>query len=277
MRYDYTTIGHVTVDELPDGTRRPGGGAFYSALQASRLGLRTLVVTRGVPDEIAELTATFAAEIDLRVEPAAATTVLATRALTGPRDQRVVSWAGPMAARPTVDSRIVHFAPVAAECPATCSGACAFVAFTPQGVTRRWGPDGRFAHTRAPGRFVPLARRCDAIVLNARELPHCAALVGAAREAGAVIAVTDESGPARVITGDAEHTVAAARVDAPVDDLGAGDVYAAALFTELAAGLDVLAAARFASAAAALRVAGAGARAVPSRPEIGRALSSAEG
>ena len=37
---DYTTVGHVTVDVMADGSRRPGGGAFYSALQAARLGWR---------------------------------------------------------------------------------------------------------------------------------------------------------------------------------------------------------------------------------------------
>ena len=36
----YVTVGHVTIDVLPDGERRPGGTAFYSALQAARLGLR---------------------------------------------------------------------------------------------------------------------------------------------------------------------------------------------------------------------------------------------
>jgi len=37
-RFDYTAVGHVTIDVMPDGSRRPGGGAFYAALQAARLG-----------------------------------------------------------------------------------------------------------------------------------------------------------------------------------------------------------------------------------------------
>ena len=53
MQYDYTTVGHVTVDVMGDGSRRPGGSAFYSALQAARLGARTLIVTQGVPGESA--------------------------------------------------------------------------------------------------------------------------------------------------------------------------------------------------------------------------------
>jgi hypothetical protein len=54
-RFDYTTVGQVTVDVMPDGSRQPGGTAFYSALQASRLGLRTLILTRGVTSEIEQL------------------------------------------------------------------------------------------------------------------------------------------------------------------------------------------------------------------------------
>ena len=60
MDYDYTTIGHVTVDVLADGREQPGGGAFYSALQAAALGLRALIVTRGEPREIERLLDPFA-------------------------------------------------------------------------------------------------------------------------------------------------------------------------------------------------------------------------
>ena len=35
----YVAVGHVTIDVLADGRRRPGGTALYSALQAARLGL----------------------------------------------------------------------------------------------------------------------------------------------------------------------------------------------------------------------------------------------
>ena len=85
MRFDYTTVGHVTVDVMADGSRRPGGSAFYSALQAARLGLRARVITRGVaPSEIEELlgalrgeleleTAAVAADDDARRRPASAT------------------------------------------------------------------------------------------------------------------------------------------------------------------------------------------------------------
>src|ERR1700736_2439574 len=73
-RFDYTTVGHVTVDVMPDGSRRPGGTAFYSALQASRLGLRTLVLTRGVASEIEELLEPYRRELQLDIQPAPETT-----------------------------------------------------------------------------------------------------------------------------------------------------------------------------------------------------------
>jgi len=78
LRFDYAAVGHVTVDVLADGTRRAGGTALYSALQASRLGLRTVIVTQGVAGEIEELLAPYADELELRVLPARATTTLET-------------------------------------------------------------------------------------------------------------------------------------------------------------------------------------------------------
>ena len=90
--YGYTTVGHVTIDVMEDGTRRPGGTAFYSALQAARLGRRTLVVTQGVPGEIEGLLEPFRSEFDLRVIPAAETTTLATRGEGPQRSQRLLAW-----------------------------------------------------------------------------------------------------------------------------------------------------------------------------------------
>ena len=66
LHYDYTTVGHVTVDVSPTARAAPGGSAFYSALQAARLGLRTLIVTQGVPHEIEALLAPYLGELELR-------------------------------------------------------------------------------------------------------------------------------------------------------------------------------------------------------------------
>ena len=117
--FDYVTVGHVTVDVIAaDATRRPGGGAFYSALQAARLGLRALILTQGSPPEIEALLAPYRDELELRIVPAPATTTFATSWPGGQRSQRVLAWAGPIAGPIEVDTRILHFAPVARETPA---------------------------------------------------------------------------------------------------------------------------------------------------------------
>jgi sugar/nucleoside kinase (ribokinase family) len=62
--------------------------------------------------------------------------------------------------------------------------------------------------------------------------------------------------------------VPTAAAEEPGDDMGAGDVFAAAFFTALREGQPARDAATFAGAAAALRIAGAGASAIAARTEI---------
>src|SRR5580704_16608227 len=109
-RFDYVTVGHVTRDVIEDragGTvSQAGGGAFYSALQAARLGLRTLIVTQGVPHEIHALLEPFSDELELRVIPAKHTTTLSTRGSGAQRSQRLLAWAGPIAEPLILDTEI---------------------------------------------------------------------------------------------------------------------------------------------------------------------------
>src|SRR5271156_7240803 len=94
--FDYVTVGHVTVDVLAESSRaaehsrRPGGGAFYSALQAARLGLRTLILTQGSPPEIEALLEPYRNELELRILPAPATTTLLTSWPDARRTQQVL-------------------------------------------------------------------------------------------------------------------------------------------------------------------------------------------
>jgi len=297
-RFDYVTVGHVTLDVILDppdgdptpatpaapgadtgstgrpapdealigGRRQPGGGAFYSALQAARLGLRTLIVTRGVPEEIERLLAPYAGELELRVQPASSTTTLQTRdAPGGVRRQRLLAWAGPMAPPGDVDAAILHLAPVARETPPDFTGGADLVGLTPQGLVRGWGADGEIAPAALARELLP--RRLDAAVLSADELPACAELLPPT--AGAIVAVTHGAEPTAV------HVPGAPPLRVPVpavadvgDDLGAGDVFAAAFFTALHEGVAPEEAARCANAAAAVRIAGAGPAAVGSREEV---------
>jgi 1D-myo-inositol 3-kinase len=270
LRFDYATVGHVTVDVLPDGSRRAGGAAFYSALQAARLGLRTLVLTRGVAREIEELLAPHSHELELRVLPAAHTTTLLTRGVGAERTQRVLAWGGPIDDDLELDASILHIAPVARETPTRWCGHSEFVGLTPQGLLRQWPGDEREIELAAPPPAGErLADLCNAIVVSEHERAGCATLIARALSAGALVAVTDGPAPNTVLLPSGEQlSLDVPTIDDPRDDLGAGDVFAAAFFVALADGQPPADATSFANAAAAVRIGGDGPRAVGSREAI---------
>jgi sugar/nucleoside kinase (ribokinase family) len=272
---DYTTVGHVTADVMADGSRRPGGGAFYSALQAARLGWRARIVTRGVGAEIEQLLAPFRHELELELVEAPCTTTLATSIAARTRSQRMLAWAGEIGADVAVDTKILHLAPVARETPASWRGRASFVGLTPQGLVRTWAKLGSPVVPSALARErVP--ERCDAIVLSSDERESCAALLAGFDDArgdrhggGALIAVTGAAAPIELYLPDgATARVSVAEVAHPRDDMGAGDVFAAAFFIALAEGSAPRAAATLANAAAAVRIAGNGPGAIGDRAAI---------
>lgn len=278
LQFDYTTVGHVTIDVLDDGSRRAGGTAFYSAVQAARLGLRTLIVTRGVPGEIDELLEPHRGELRLKVLPAPHTTTLRTLGSGSDRSQRVLAWAGPIAEDLALDTAILHLAPVARETPGRWRGHAAFVGLTPQGLVREWSePGGRITQAPPAGAAAAVAARCDAIVVSEHERASCAGLIAGATAAGAVVAITAGAGPNTILAPGGEALeLDVPTLERPVDDLGAGDVFAAAFFVSLSEGRSPLDAAAFANAAAAVRMRGSGAGAIGGREEIEARLSRAE-
>lgn len=273
-RYDYVAVGHLTRDVL-DGDRgeqrsQPGGSAFYSALQAARLGLRTLIVTQGVVEEIESLLAPWRDELDLRVTPAEQTTALLTRGAGTARRQRLLAWAGEMVGPQVPSAAIVHLAPIARELSPRAIGLGKGDDFviTAQGLLRRWPARSGEIHLAALEPAL-LPARFRAAVISEHELPFCAPLLGAARECGACVAITAGARPPTLQRSDGSTlggpTPPAVRA---VDDLGAGDVFAAAFFVALHEGRDVHAAAAFANAAAAVRVAGEGAQSIGTRARV---------
>jgi sugar/nucleoside kinase (ribokinase family) len=266
---DYTTVGHVTVDMMADGSRRPGGSAFYSALQAARLGARALIVTRGVRAELESLLAPYRGELELRVIEAEHTTTLQTCGVGRTRAQRMLAWAGAIGSDVRIDTAIAHLAPVARETPARWRGSAGFVGVTPQGLVRDWS--GRDAHVVACALDLALLpARSDAIVLSESERESCSALLADdARQQAPVIAVTAAAAPTELHLPDGEIVrVDVPRVEPICDDVGAGDVFAAAFFLALADGASASAAASFANAAAAVRIAGSGPEAIGDRAAI---------
>ncbi|MCW3029682.1 MAG: PfkB domain protein [Solirubrobacterales bacterium] len=267
-RFDYTTVGHVTVDVMADGTRRPGGSAFYSALQASRLGLRALILTRGRQEEIEALLEPYRGELAIEIQPSRQTTTLHTSGSGATRSQRLLAWAGPIEGEPVVDSAILHLAPVARESPRRWRGETDFVGLTPQGLVRQWaGNGGEISLT--PVDLLALPATCDAIVISEVERDSCAALLSSARKVGAVVAITAGHRPTTILLPDGETLHAPTQpTEEPGEDVGAGDVFAAAFFIALGEGQQPKPAVAFAGAAAALRIGAAGTSGIADRSAV---------
>jgi len=275
IRFDYTTVGHVTADVMGDGSRRPGGSAFYSALQASRLGLRTLILTQGVPDEIEELLDPYRGELELEVLPAEQTTTLESSGAGLSGTQRVLAWAGAIAEGLSIDTSILHLAPVARETPSHWGGRADFVGLSPQGLVREWsGRSGEISHATPDPDRIP--ESCDALVMSEHERASCTTLISKSTQQGAVVAVTaGASATTILLRGEQALTVEVPPVVNPIDDVGAGDVFAAAFYVSLVEGRAPADAAAFANAAAGVRIAGAGADAIGDRAAIETRLRAA--
>ncbi len=266
----YLAVGHVTVDVVGAGERRPGGSALYSALQASRLGLAATILTRGDAEQLERMLRPFRDEFELIVQPSGATTTLATSGTGEERRQHLLSWAGPIELGALPDAEILHLAPVAAELAGSAGGEWDFVGLTPQGLARRWDQtDGEIVACDADPAMVAMAGRCDAIVLSASERASCAELIERGLAVGATVAITAGADATELLCGPGRaRQMATEPIARPADDLGAGDVYAAAFFARLAAGEDPAGAARLAHRAAALRMQGVGPDAVATAAEI---------
>jgi sugar/nucleoside kinase (ribokinase family) len=273
--FDYTTIGHVTVDVMADGSRRAGGTAFYSALQAARLGQRALIITRGRAEELAPLLEPYLAELELELIAADRTTTLYTSGSGARRAQRVLAWAPAITAGVSVDTRVLHLAPVAREMPGGFTGRAGFVGLTPQGLARTWDGEGGEISLAPPAGRCP---DCEAIVVSEHELASCERLISEASGAGAIVAITAAGAPTRIrLPGGEVLEVQVPPVEDPRDDLGAGDVFAAAFFVALREGQPPAEAASFANAAAAVRMRGVGAQAIGDRAAIEERLGSSAG
>jgi sugar/nucleoside kinase (ribokinase family) len=106
-------------------------------------------------------------------------------------------------------------------------------------------------------------------VLSEHERASCAELISAAGEQGATVAITAGADPIEILSpGGKVVRVAVPAIERPRDDLGAGDVFAAAFFVALAEGGVPAHAVAFANAAAAVRVNGVGADAIGDRAAV---------
>jgi hypothetical protein len=274
---DYLALGHVTLDRQPDGGYLPGGTVLFSTVQAARLGLRAGIVTAGRPEDLDAPLAPFRAEVAIDLRPAAGTTIFVNVGVGAARRQSLPGWAGPLdLVGSSPAARIVHLGPVARELdldtlPAFPPGA--FVGATPQGWLRRWDDSGRV--TEVPLTLPrALTDRLDALVLSETEARLAAGPIAAVRAAGGLVAITRDAAGCTILDRDGEAHIPTR--DYPfVDDTGAGDIFAAALFVALAEGQPAREAAAFANAAAGLSLAARGPAAIADRAAIERELASA--
>ncbi len=206
------------------------------------------------------------------MSPRPHTTTLQTTGVGSSRSQRLVAWAGPIRTDEIpVSAGIVHFAPVARETPSRWPGEAQLVGLTPQGLVRRWDPQsGRIG--LVPLDPADLPQRCDAVVLSQAERESCGTL--SRRAASPLIAITAGEAPTEVRLADGTcASVPSLPVQGMHDDLGAGDVFAAAFFTALHEGRTPPQAAAFGNAAAAVRIGGCGPAAIGDRAAIERRLA----
>jgi sugar/nucleoside kinase (ribokinase family) len=266
---EYVAVGHVTTDVAEDGAETPGGTALFSALYAARAGLATAIVTRGDPAALRAALDGFADDVDVWVQPAEHGSRLLTVHDDAGRRQQLLAWAGPI--EPVaLAAGVVHLGPVARELDGRwmTRGGERKQGLTPQGLVRRWGETGWMGHADEPD---DAAGSADVIVVSEVEAPFCPQLLASARARGAVVVVTRGARPATVSAPDFSGDVPA-RTSEGGNDLGAGDVFTAALLLELDRGAGTEDAMRFAHAAAARHFGGSGADAVPHADDVRASL-----
>jgi sugar/nucleoside kinase (ribokinase family) len=250
---DYLIMGHVTLDRTEHGMRL-GGTAAYAGLTALALGLRVGLVTACRDDlDLSDLDGLM-----IKRQQCEMTSIFQNIGRGGRRRQVLqaraddLDWESVPAAWRSAP--IVHLGPVAGEVPPAWAAAFpgAFVGVTPQGWWRRWDLAGR-VQPMSDGAAARKFPRANAAVFSRRDVKAGPVQLRRLSRACEVTAVTDGADGADIFWGpNAVH------LDSPavglVDDTGAGDIYAASFFTDLAAGSLPVEAGRAAGRLAAISV-----------------------
>lgn len=273
---DVVVIGHLTIDRTPRGEVL-GGTVLYAALAAARYGARVAILTRAnldlLPTDQREVLSGISSEVEIIVQSSAATTTFTNIDIGGRRQQTLHAWGGEidLTGLPPLwrSAGVIHLAPVAQEIDSRHVSRLAprLLGCTPQGWMRSWDRTRygrvRLEHLRLP---ADLVSRIDALVVSHEESVDARETIEAVGRRGVAVVTRGDQG-ALVI--DRER-----RLEAPfypvraLDTVGAGDVFAGALFAARGAGESVAASLRYAAAAAALKVTGIGVLSVPAYAEV---------
>jgi sugar/nucleoside kinase (ribokinase family) len=266
-RPDFLVIGHVVKDVVPGGWRL-GGTAAYASLQASRLGLRTAVVTSapGSMDVAALL-----AGVEVHRVPSRRATTFRNCYQDGHRSQFVLSEARSLGVSDVPDAwrtaPIVVLGPVCGEVPpeATSVFAHSLVGVCAQGWLR--GVDHQQRVTR---RAWPVSASWGsgyALFVSEDDLAGDISSLEGWTAVFPVVAYTQASRGACLHV-DGRWCHIDAFPEREVDPTGAGDVFAAAFLARLHETGDPALAARFAAAAASISVSREGTLAIADRQQI---------
>jgi hypothetical protein len=264
---DYLVIGHLTVDETPDG-RRLGGTVTYAGLMAQALGLRVGIVTSWGN----ELSLDPLNRIPVSSYPTERSTIFENVYTARGRVQYLRH------AAPTLDyyhipepwrqAGIVHLAPVAQEVePGLVRNfPSALIGVTPQGWLRSWGEDGRVYKSEWPEASFVL-QRAGAAVISVEDLGNDENRIDEMAALCRILAVTEGPEGVRLFWNGDVRRFRPPNV-AVVDATGAGDIFAACFFARLYTTRDPWEAARFATQLSAISVTRPGLAGIPTSDEI---------
>ncbi|MBF6614165.1 MAG: ribokinase [Chloroflexi bacterium] len=274
---DYVVLGHVAKDLLPGGGSMPGGTVTYAAITAQRLGLQAAIVTSMALADVALLDAARSEGVWIHCVPSRETTTFSNVYDTqGNRSQLLSAWADRLRYEDVppewLKAPIVHLGPIAQELPARLPAGLSppLLGVTPQGWMRRWDSEGRVTQSASPVP-EPLTHLLDnaLLVLSIEDLGYEEELVGSYVNLAPIVVITGGAGDARVHS-NGERTLVSAYPTQSVDPTGAGDVFAAALFTQYSKSGKLPQATRFAHATAACAIEGPGITAIPDRERVER-------
>jgi hypothetical protein len=264
---DYLVIGHLTVDETPDG-RRLGGTVTYAGLMAQALGLRVGIVTSWGN----ELPLDPLNRIPVSSFPTERSTIFENVYTSHGRVQYLRHAAPALdyyhIPEPWRQAGIVHLAPVAQEVePGLVRNfPSALIGVTPQGWLRSWGKDGRVYKSEWPEASFVL-QRAGAAVISVEDLDNDENRIDEMAALCRILAVTEGSEGVRLFWNGDVRRFRPPNI-AVVDATGAGDIFAACFFARLYTTRDPWEAARFATQLSAISVTRPGLAGIPTSDEI---------
>jgi sugar/nucleoside kinase (ribokinase family) len=264
---DYLVIGHITEDRTPAGLR-VGGTAAFAALTARVLGLRVGIVT-----SVAEDTSLAALHgIPMLRVPSPSTTTFENTAAPRGRQQVLLARAESISLQGLPDAwrraAIVHLAPVAQELGADIAEpfSASLLGITPQGWMRTWDSTGRVSPCKWESSEA-LLPKAGAVIFSREDIGGDELAIETMSHQTRLLVVTEGAAGCVLYWNGDRRRFRAPKVG-EVDDVGAGDVFAAAFFVRLHATRDPWEAARYATLLAARSVTRTGLQSVPTPEEI---------